>query len=138
LLGFFFLPKPFLTFPVRDTIAPEMEINIKRIPYESAQVVNDKTHRLERNSVPEVVVTLIGNPKGFCISSQTRLEGQGNRLLIELKKISPESCQKVETPCRPRIRVNKPSSLAVDIMLKRFTNTEIKLAPKEIHYQGKQ
>jgi hypothetical protein len=106
-----------------------MKINIKRITNESAQVVNGKTHRLARNSEPKVVVTLIRNLKGFCISSQTRLEGQGNRLLIELKKISPESCQKIETPCRPRIRVNKPSSLAVDIMLKRFTNAEVKLVP---------
>jgi hypothetical protein len=75
-----------------------MKINIKRITNESVQVVNGKTHRLARNSEPIVVVTLIGNLKGICISSQTRLEGQGNRLLIELKKISPESCQKVETP----------------------------------------
>jgi N6-adenosine-specific RNA methylase IME4 len=106
-----------------------MKINIKRIPDESTQVVNGKTHYLARNSEPKVVVTLIGNPKGFCMSTQIRLEGQGNRLLIELKKISPECCQKIESPCKPRIRVNKPSSLAVDIMLKRFTNTEIKLVP---------
>jgi hypothetical protein len=106
-----------------------MKINIKRIPDESAQIVNGETHSLARNSEPKVVVTLIRNPKGICMSTQTRLEGQGNRLLIELKKISPECGQKIETPCIPRIRVNKPSSLAVDIMLKRFTNTEVKLVP---------
>jgi hypothetical protein len=75
-----------------------MKINIKRITNESAQIVNGKTHRLARNSEPIVVVTLIGNLKGVCIPSQTGLEDQGNRLLIELEKISPESCQKVETP----------------------------------------
>jgi hypothetical protein len=63
-----------------------MKINIKRITNESAQVVNGKTHRLARNSEPIVVMTLIGNLKGVCMSSQTRLEGQGNRLLIELKR----------------------------------------------------
>jgi hypothetical protein len=98
LLGFFFLPKPFLTFPVRGPIAPEMEINIKRITNESAQIVNGKTHRLARNSEPIVIVTLIGDLKRVCKSTQTRLENQGNRLLIELEKISSESCQKVETP----------------------------------------
>jgi hypothetical protein len=106
-----------------------MEINIKRIPDESTQIVNGKTNCLARNSEPKMVVTLIGDPKGFCISTQTRLEGQGNRLLIELKKISPECCQKIESPCKPRIRMNKSSSLAVDIMLKRFTNAEVKLVP---------
>jgi hypothetical protein len=34
--------------------------------------------------------------------------------------------------------VNKPSSLAVNIMLKRLANTKIKLAPNVIHEQGKQ
>jgi hypothetical protein len=112
---------------VRGAIAPKMKINIKRIPDESTQIVNGKANCLARNSEPEMVVTLIGDPKGFCKSTQTRLEGQSNRLLIELKKISPECCQKIESPFKPRIRMNKSSSLAVDIMLKRFTNTEIKL-----------
>jgi hypothetical protein len=34
--------------------------------------------------------------------------------------------------------VNKPSSLAVNIMLKRLANTKIKLVPNVIHEQGKQ
>jgi hypothetical protein len=98
LLGFFCLPKPFLTFPVRGAITPKMKINIKRIPDESTQIVNGKANCLAQNSEPKMVVTLIGNPKGFCKSTQTRLEGQSYRLLIELKKISPECCQKIEAP----------------------------------------
>jgi hypothetical protein len=84
-----------------------MKINIKRIPDESTQIVNGKANCLARNSESEMVVTLIGNPKGFCKSTQTRLEGQGYRLLIELKKISPECCQKIEAPFKPRIRMDK-------------------------------
>jgi hypothetical protein len=118
---------PFLTFPVRGTIAPKMKINIKRIPDESTQIINGKTNCLARNSEPEMIVTLVGNPKGFCKSTQTRLKGYCYRFLIELKKISPEGCQKIEALSEARIRMNESSSLAVDIMLKRFTNTEIKL-----------
>jgi hypothetical protein len=61
LLGFFCLPKPFLTFPVRGAIAPKMKINIKRIPDESTQIVNGKANSLAGNSEPKMVVTLIGN-----------------------------------------------------------------------------
>jgi hypothetical protein len=83
---------------VRGAITPKMKINIKRIPDESTQIVNGKANCLAQNSEPKMVVTLIGNPKGFCKSTQTRLEGQSYRLLIELKKISPECCQKIEAP----------------------------------------
>jgi hydrogenase maturation factor len=75
-----------------------MKINIKRVTNESTQIVNGKTHRLARNSEPIVIATLIGDLKRVCKTTQTRLENQGNRLLIELEKISSESCQKVETP----------------------------------------
>jgi hypothetical protein len=114
-------------FPLRGAIAPKMKINIKRIPDESTQIINGKANCLVGNSEPEMIVTLIGNPKGFCKSTQTRLKGNCYRLLIELKKISPECCQKIEALFNPRIRMNVSSSLAVDIILKRFTNTEIKL-----------
>jgi hypothetical protein len=67
--GFFCLPKPFLTFQVRGAIVPKMKINIKRIPDESTQIINGKANCLAWNSEPEMIVTLIGNPKGFCKST---------------------------------------------------------------------
>jgi hypothetical protein len=75
LLGFFCLPKPFLTLPVRGTITPKMKIYIKRSSNESTQIIDGKAYSLARDSEPEVIMTLIGNPKGLCKSTQTRLKG---------------------------------------------------------------
>jgi hypothetical protein len=56
------------------TITPKMKIHIKRSSNKSTQVIDGKAISLARNSEPEMIVTLIGNPKVFCKSTQTGLE----------------------------------------------------------------
>jgi hypothetical protein len=67
------------------TITPKMKIHIKRSSNESTQIIDGKANSLARNSEPEMIMTLIRNPKIFCKSTQTGF-------LVELKEISPESC----------------------------------------------
>jgi hypothetical protein len=52
-----------------------MKIKIKRSSNESAQFIDGKAYSLAKDSEPEVIMTLVGNPKGFCKSTQTRLKG---------------------------------------------------------------
>jgi hypothetical protein len=54
---------------VRGTITPKMKIYIKRSFDESTQIIDGKANCLARNSEPEMIMTLIGNPKGFCKST---------------------------------------------------------------------
>jgi hypothetical protein len=58
-----------------STITPKMKIHIKRGSNESTQIIDGKANSLARNSEPEMIMSLIGNLKGFCKSTQTGLEG---------------------------------------------------------------
>jgi hypothetical protein len=57
------------------TITQKMKIHIKRGSNEYTQIIDGKANSLARNSEPEMIMTLIGNPKGFCKSTQAGLEG---------------------------------------------------------------
>jgi hypothetical protein len=67
-------PQKFFTFPVRSTIAPEKEINIKTVTNESPKIVNHETHSFARDREPKVPITLILNMKTGSRTPKARLQ----------------------------------------------------------------
>ena len=84
-LFFLNFPKSFLPFPVRNPIVPEMKIHIKRFPDEPAKLVYSQTNTFTGSREPEVVMTDKLNMKILSITTQTRLQGKGHWILIQLK-----------------------------------------------------
>ena len=75
---------------MRDTIVPDMEINIKRSTNESSDLVNNKTNSFGKDREPEMIVTQVLDLEIVSKTSQITLKGKSHRFLIKMKKISPE------------------------------------------------
>jgi hypothetical protein len=109
---------------MRSTIAPKMEIDVKRPANESAEIKNFETHELAGDNKSEVIVTLIGDLKILSRATETRLQSQRNRSLIKLKQVSSKSGQEEEL-FATRVAMDSKSRTIVKIILKADTMIKI-------------
>jgi hypothetical protein len=58
----FLFPQEFFTFPVRCSVAPKEEINIKTIANKMLEFIDHETHYLAGNRKTKVTVTLEAEP----------------------------------------------------------------------------
>jgi hypothetical protein len=130
-LFLFLFPETLFSFPVGHAITPKVEIDIKLGRDHTTKTIHMKPNLLAGNRETKVVCAQELDMETSSTTTQTRLEGQRDRVLGQLKQVSAKSGQQEERSIRRgRGMMHQGTKTTIHLFFERTTMGEIQLISK--------